>query len=342
VAHLEPVEVGGVLVKRATLHNQEEIIKKDIREGDTVIIQRAGDVIPEVVKAIKSNRTGREKEFVMPNQCPVCGGTVGKKDGEVVLRCLNPNCPAQVKESLKHFVSKGAMNIDGLGYKTMSQLIERGMVVDEADIYSLKFEDLIKLDKIEKKSAENLLAAIEASKQTTLARFLFALGIRHVGEHIAELIAESLGDLESVQNAAEEDLAYCKATKDQAAAGIKGIGKEIAQSVVSYFENETNNQIIERLMKSGIRFEAMSRSPSTSVVSGKSFVITGTLDSMKRSEAKELIQKKGGRISSSVSNKTNYLVLGESAGSKLDKARELGIPILNEEELLMLLEEKNE
>ncbi|MBW1851241.1 MAG: NAD-dependent DNA ligase LigA [Deltaproteobacteria bacterium] len=342
VAHLEPVEVGGVLVKRATLHNQEEINRKDIREGDTVIIQRAGDVIPEVVKSIKSKRTGQEKAFAMPIECPVCGETVGKKEGEVVLRCLNTNCPAQVKESLKHFVSKGAMNIEGLGDKIVSQLISKGLIVDEADIYNLGFDDLITLDKIEKKAAGNLLAAIEKSRRTTLARFLFALGIRHVGEHIAELTANSLGNLESVQNATEEDLVYRKAAKSQKEMGIKGIGIEIAKSIVSYFENDSNRNIIERLLAAGIEFEATSRTPAASVISEKAFVLTGTLDSMKRSEAKELILTKGGRLASSVSSKTDYLVVGESAGSKLKKAKDLGVAILEEEDFLRLLGEANE
>ena len=256
VAHLEPVEVGGVFVKRATLHNQEEINKKDIRVGDTVIIQRAGDVIPEVVTPIKQKRTGEEKVFVMPTQCPVCGGGVGKKGGEVVLRCLNPNCPAQARESLKHFVSKGAMNIEGLGDKIISQLIERGMVADEADIYGLGFDDLLKLDKIEKKSAENLLSAIEKSKKTTLARFIYALGIRHVGEHVAELISNSLGDIKSIENATEEDISR-----------IKGIGKEIARSIVSYFEDESNRTLIERLLAAGIEFEKVERPEVSSAIS---------------------------------------------------------------------------
>jgi DNA ligase (NAD+) len=339
VANLEPVEIGGVLVKRATLHNQEEIVKKDIREGDTVIIQRAGDVIPEIVKSIKSNRTGQEKEFIMPTQCPVCKGTVGKKDEEVVLRCLNPSCSAQAKESLRHFVSKGAMNIDGLGNKIMTQLIDKGLVADEADIYCLEFDDLIKLDKIEKKSAENLLAAIEKSKQTTLARFLFALGIRHVGEHSAELIANSLGDIESVQNATEEDLEFRKATTNQTETGIKGIGKEIAGSLVAYFEEESNKRLIERLLETGIQIETPQRSSAESALWEKSFVITGTLESMKRSEAKELILSKGGRVASSVSSRTDFLVAGDSTGSKLEKARDLGITILDEEEFRKLLGE---
>jgi DNA ligase (NAD+) len=339
VANLEPVEIGGVLVKRATLHNQEEIVKKDIREGDTVIIQRAGDVIPEIVKSIKSNRTGQEKEFIMPTQCPVCKGTVGKKDEEVVLRCLDPGCSAQAKESLRHFVSKGAMDIDGLGNKIMTQLIDKGLVADEADIYCLEFDDLIKLDKIEKKSAENLLAAIEKSKQTTLARFLFALGIRHVGEHSAELIANSLGDIESVQNATEEDLEFRKATTNQTETGIKGIGKEIAGSLVAYFEEESNKRLIERLLETGIQIETPQRSSAESALWEKSFVITGTLESMKRSEAKELILSKGGRVASSVSSRTDFLVAGDSAGSKLEKARDLGITILDEEEFRKLLGE---
>ncbi len=339
VAHLDSVEIGGVLVKRATLHNQEEIIKKDIREGDTVLIQRAGDVIPEVVKSIPSKRTGRETEFVMPAQCPVCSGTVGRKDGEIVLRCLNPDCSAQAKESLKHFVSKGAMNIDGLGDKIMSQLIEKGLVTDEADIFGLTFEELITLDKIEKKSAENLLAAIEKSKQTTLARFLFALGIRHVGEHISELVAKTLGNMESIQHASEEDLAFTKATKDQKETGIKGIGKEIAKSLVAYFDNDSNKKLIARLLEAGIRFEALPRPATGSAISEKSFVITGTLESMKRSEAKERILSRGGRVASSVSKRTDFLVAGESSGSKLEKARDLEVKILDEKEFIALLGE---
>jgi DNA ligase (NAD+) len=303
-------------------------------------VQRAGDVIPEVVSSIKSKRAGHEKEFVMPNTCPVCGTGVEKKQGEVVLRCPNSNCTAQVRGSLRHFVSKGGMNIDGLGDKIISQLIDKGMVTDEADIYGLGFEDLLKLDKIEKKSAENLLAAIEKSKQTTLARFLYALGIRHVGEHIAELVSKNLGSLEALQNATEEALEYKKASKNQMATGIKGIGKEIAGSIVSYFENESNKKVIERLKKAGIVFEEVSRPTAPSPISGKSFVITGTLSSMKRSEAKELILRKGGRLASSISGSADYLVVGESPGSKLQKAGDLNITILYEEDFLTLLKEE--
>ncbi|MCP4681598.1 MAG: NAD-dependent DNA ligase LigA [Desulfobacterales bacterium] len=337
VAHLEPVEIGGVLVKRATLHNAEEIRRKDIREQDTVTIQRAGDVIPEVVSVIKSKRTGRENRFVMSLMCPACGAEVEKKEGEVVLRCPNQNCPAQIKGSLRHFVSKGAMDIDGLGDRIIAQLIEKGMVGDEADIYGLGYDDLLKLDKIEKKSADNLLAAIESSKQSTLTRFLFALGIRHVGEHIAQLLSESLGTLNAVQEASEEELEYRKATKDQGAAGIKGIGKEIAGSIVSYFADESNRKVIERLLAAGIVFEDVVGPESASPLSGKTFVMTGTLSSMKRSEAKEMIIRKGGRLASSIGRNTDYLVVGESPGSKLKKAEDLGVAILQERDFLTLL-----
>ncbi|SPD72572.1 DNA ligase [uncultured Desulfobacterium sp.] len=330
VAHLEPVEVGGVFVKRATLHNQEEINKKDIRVGDTVIVQRAGDVIPEVVTPIKSKRTGEEKVFVMPTQCPVCGGEAGKKTGEVVLRCLNPNCPAQAKESLKHFVSKGAMNIEGLGDKIISQLIQKGLIADEADIYGLGFDDLIRLDKIEKKSAENLISAIEKSKKTTLARFIYALGIRHVGEHVAELISTGLGDIKAIESATEDDISK-----------IKGIGREIAGSIVAYFEDESNRMLIDRLLAAGIEFEEVERPEASSSISGKSFIITGTLSSMERSAAKELIVKKGGRFVTSLSSKTDFLVAGDSPGSKLEKARLLGVKIIDENEFLSLVGEGN-
>ncbi len=327
VAHLEPVEVGGVTVTRATLHNQEEIDKKDIREGDTVIVQRAGDVIPEVVKPIIAKRTGAEKRFVMPTRCPVCGAQVLKKEGEVVLRCLNLNCPAQVKASLKHFISKGAMDIDGLGDKIITQLINRGMVKEAADIYALRYEHLLSLEKIAEKSANNLLRAIDKSKRTTLSKFIYALGIRHVGEHIAELLAEHFGSLEGLQQAREHELL-----------SINEIGPQIAESVLFYFADEANQRNIQRLLEAGINFETLPKADRTPL-KGKSFVITGTLNAMKRSEAKERILRKGGSVASSVSHGTDYLVVGESPGSKLQKAQELGVTTLDEEEFLRLLGE---
>ncbi len=326
VAHLEPVEIAGVTVARATLHNQEEIEKKDVRVGDRVIVQRAGDVIPEVVKPLTSMRTGKEAPFVMPTRCPVCGAQILRKTGEVVLRCPNPDCPAQIKEILKHFVSKGGMDVDGLGDKIVSQLIGKGLVKEAADLYDLRFEDLIQLDKIAEKSAQNLLAAIEQSKTTTLPRFIYALGIRHVGEHVAERLSQGIGSLEGLQQADEETLL-----------AIDEIGPQIAESVVSYFSDESNQNHIRRLLEAGVRF--IGRGPAVDTpLQGKVFVITGTLQSMKRSEARDRIVRKGGRMGSSVTQGTNYLVVGESPGSKLQKARNLGVAILQEDEFLRLIE----
>jgi DNA ligase (NAD+) len=325
VAHLEPVEVGGVLVRRATLHNQEEIEKKDIREGDGVIVQRAGDVIPEVVKSIQSLRTGREKKFIMPSQCPVCGSDVTRKGGEVVLRCPNPNCPAQVKGSFRHFVSKGAMNIDGLGEKILIQLIEKGLVQEESDLYALSLDDLLTLDKIKEKSAGNLLAAIEKSKKATLARFIYALGIRHVGEYISATLARHFGDIDRLAHATEEELL-----------SIDGVGPQIAESVITFFDDPRNKDRLNRLTQAGIELEAPPLPPA-SPVADRTFVITGTLSSLKRSEAKEIITGLGGRVASSVGSGIDYLVVGASPGSKLKKAQDLGIPILNEDAFLALL-----
>jgi len=325
VAHLEPVEVGGVLVRRATLHNQEEIEKKDVREGDRVIVQRAGDVIPEVVKSIPSLRTGREKKFRMPSQCPVCGSDVVKKAGEVVLRCPNPNCPAQVKGSFRHFVSKGAMDIDGLGEKILTQLIEKGLIREEADLYALTLNDLLKLDKVKEKSAGNILDAIEKSKKTTLAKFIYALGIRHVGEFVAATLANHFKEMDRLMHATEEELL-----------SINGIGPQIAESLITFFDDPRNQDRIHRLLQEGIQLEGPSLSPA-SPIAGKTFVFTGTLSSLKRSEAKELIIRNGGRVASSVGEGVDCLVVGASPGSKLAKARNLGIAILNEDEFSALV-----
>lgn len=328
VAHLDPVEVGGVTVSRATLHNQDEIEKKDIREGDTVIVQRAGDVIPEVVKAITSKRTGREKAFTMPSHCPACGTALIRRPDEVVLRCPNTNCPAQIKASLRHFVAKGAMDVAGLGVQIITQLIDRGMIKEPADLYDLKIEDLLTLDKFAEKSAENLYQAIRESRDTTLAKFIYALGIRHVGEHIARRLAEVFGSLDRLMEAKEEELL-----------AVDEIGPQIAESVSAFFEDKSNRNHIERLLKAGITFEDVAP-PLPSPFSAKSFVITGTLSSMTRSEIKDRIVQKGGRLASAVSRSIDYLVAGDSPGSKLRKAQDLGIPILDEEAFLRLLKDE--
>ncbi|HEN21168.1 MAG TPA: NAD-dependent DNA ligase LigA, partial [Desulfobacteraceae bacterium] len=330
VAHLEPVEIGGVLVKRATLHNQDEIRKKDIRELDTVVVQRAGDVIPEVVKAIKEKRNGSEMIFTMPSLCPVCGTGVVKRQGEAVLRCPNPNCPAQVRGAFRHFVSKGAMDIDGLGDRIITQLIEKGLVNEVADLYSLSTEDILKLDKTGEKSAGNLINAIRKSRKTTFARFIYGLGIRHVGEYIAGILADSFRDIEALEQATVEDLLK-----------IGQIGPQIAESIVSWFSDEFNRRQVKRLTDAGVEFESTAPRQGSSV-EGRVFVITGTLSSMKRSEAGDLIIKSGGRLAAQVSGSTDYLVAGEAPGSKLEKARALDISILNEDEFIKLLRKERE
>ncbi len=324
VAHLEPVSIGGVTVRRATLHNEQEIARKDIREGDRVVVQRAGDVIPDVVAVIHSVRDGTEKPFLMPSRCPVCGSEVVRRANEKIVECPNLKCPGRTKEALKHFVSRRAMNIDGIGDKIIAQLYERGMVKDPADLYALTFEDIMELDKIEDKAAGNLISAIEKSKYTTLSKFIYSLGIRHVGERVAQLLADSFGDIRALEEATEEDLM-----------SIPSLGPEISGSVVSFFTDASNKELLERLLRAGVRFEEnpVQQSP----VSGKRFVITGTLMSMKRFEAQDLIVRKGGKVSSSVNKSTDFLVFGQSPGSKLDKAKKLGVAALSEDDFQKLL-----
>jgi DNA ligase (NAD+) len=326
VAHLEPVELGGVLVSRATLHNQEEIDRKDVREGDRVMVQRAGDVIPEVVKTIFSKRTGNETKFIMPDACPVCGSGIVKKPGEVVARCPNANCPAQVRGSLRHFVSKGGMKIDGLGDKQVFKLMDKGLVKDESDLYTLTRADLLRLENIKEKSANNLLESIEDSKTPTLASFIYALGIRHVGEYTATLLADHFRDIKRMAKADQEALS-----------AIDGIGPQTAESVVSYFADTHHTALIDRLLLAGITPTVSSSKPFDSPIAGKTFVLTGSLSTIKRSVAKERIIQKGGKIGSSVSQNTDYLVVGEAPGSKLRKAKELDISILDEKQFLGLL-----
>ena len=324
VAFLEPVEIGGVTVRRATLHNQEEIDKKDIRIFDTVLIQRAGDVIPEVIESIKSRRTGSEKIFKIPENCPVCNSPVLKRENEAVVRCPNKKCPAQQNAGLKHFVSKGAMDIDGLGDKIITQLIEKGFVKQGVDIYRLDKAKLLQLDKIEEKSANNILSAIETSKKTTLPRLIFALGIRHVGEHVAAVIADHFKNLDAIMGTNEDDLL-----------SINEIGPQIAESVVTFFSDEENVNHIRNLIDEGIQFEEI-ETEEESPVTGKTIVVTGSLKRMKREEFKEFVLRNGGRLSSSVGKGTDILVTGENPGSKLNKARDSGIEIIEEGEFFSM------
>jgi DNA ligase (NAD+) len=325
VAHLKPVKVGGVTVSRATLHNQDEIIKKDIRIGDTVLVQRAGDVIPEVVKVILSKRTGGEKRFQMPQSCPVCGTSATRLEGEAAIRCINSVCPAQVKERIKHFASKGAFDIDGLGDKLVDQLVEKGLVAAFSDLFQLKSEILSDLDRMGVKSAENLIRAIEDSKDIRLARLLYALGIRHVGEHVAVLLADHFGDLEQLMGCPEEELT-----------AIEGVGPVVAKSISKFFKQENNVASVKRILNSGIRIQIKSPQKETTLAD-KVFVLTGSLASLTRREAKEKIEALGGKLSASVSRNTDYVVAGESPGSKLAKAEELGVDVIDEAALLALL-----
>jgi len=324
VAELLPVEVGGVMVKRATLHNQDEIDRKDVRIGDTVVVQRAGDVIPEVVSVVVAKRPKSARKFQMPERCPECGSKVVRPEGEAVHRCENRNCPAQIKESIRHFTTRHAMDIEGLGDKIVELLYEQKLVRSIADLFRLTLEQLSPLWKKAEKAPKNLLQAIEASKKTTLPRFLFALGIRHVGEATARDLAAAFGDLESIARASEEELQ-----------AVEGIGPEVSGSVRAFFQNKENQTLIKELLKAGIEFEKIEKKGNK--LSGKTFVLTGGLASMTRDQAKAAILRLGGRVASSVSKKTDFVVLGEDPGSKLDKARELGIKMLSEEEFKKLI-----
>ncbi len=324
VAHLVPVNIGGAKVSRATLHNEDEIKRKDVRIGDTVLVQRAGDVIPEVVKVIGSKRTGEEKTFKMPHKCPVCSASVVRAEDEAALRCINTACPAQVKERIKHFASKGAFDIDGLGDKLVEQLVDKGLLFSYADIFRLNEDVLENLERMGPKSAANIIAAILQSKQITLDRFLYALGIRHVGEHVAVILANTFESLEKLFRTTTDDLK-----------AVEGIGPVVAESVVNFLKQDENLKALNDIIGGGVQILWEDNKKEGSL-KGKVFVLTGTLENMTRSEAKKVIEEAGGKVSSSVSRNTDYLIAGSSPGSKLKQAKDLGVEIIDETTLRQL------
>lgn len=330
-AILDPVHVAGTTVSRASLHNEDLIKQKDIRIKDTVMIKKAGDIIPEVIRSLPEKRTGSEKEFRMPAHCPECGSELVRLEGEVALRCINPKCPAQLKEGLIHFVSRSAMNIDGLGEKVVRQLFTHELIHDVADLYFLSKEELLQLERMGEKSVTNLLAAIEKSKQNSLERLLFGLGIRHVGAKAARSLAIHFETMDNVKEASLEELI-----------AINDIGEIMADSIVTYFENEEVHTLLQELERAGVNMTytgpRLEEVPEEDLVfAGKKVVLTGKLEQLKRDEAKALIESLGGSVSGSVSKNTDIVVAGSDAGSKLEKAEELSIPIWSEKDLLEYL-----
>ena len=322
VAALKPVPIGGTTVSRATLHNLDFIEQLGVKIGDWVEVERGGDVIPKVVKVVDDNEHPRgKKEFHMPEHCPVCGGNVVRTEGEADHRCVNANCPAKLQGTILHFASRHVMNIDGLGEVLVNQLTERGLVKNVADLYKLTKDALLTLDRLGEKSAENVLAEIDASKQLPLERVIYGLGIRFVGECTAQFLAEHFGSLDAITKASTEDLEE-----------VNEVGPRIAESIVEFFADEHNRKLVSDLRKAGLTFTGQKKEKGTKLA-GKTFVLTGTLARHTRDEAKKMIEDAGGRVSGSVSKKTDYVVAGSDAGSKLDKARELGVSVIGEEEL---------
>ena len=328
-AVLEPVDVGGAMVKLATLHNEDDIRRKDIRIGDWVVVERAGEVIPQVVGPVAERRTGEEREFAMPERCPVCGVPVVRSEGEAMTRCPNAACPAQLFELLRHFVSRGAMDVEGMGEMLCRSLLDAGLVKDIADVYGITKDDLLQLERMADKSADNIMAAIERSKQRPLSRVLFALGILHVGSEMAWTLADHLGSVERIAGASEEELL-----------AIPGVGPRIAESIASYFRDAANLEVIEKLLAAGLRLEEEASGEVRELpLRGVLFVVTGRFASLTRSQAEARIKELGGSVSSSVSRKTGYLVAGEDPGSKLEQARKLGTTLLGEAEFLEMIGE---
>ena len=330
-AILEPVLVSGSTVSRAALHNEDYIKEKDIRIGDTVVIQKAGEIIPEVVEVVFDKRDGSEKEFKMPSNCPACGEEVVRLEGEAAVKCINISCPAQLKRNIIHFASRDAMNIEGMGPRVIDLLMENNLLKDAADIYYLKKEDLLSLPRMGEKSVNNLLESINKTKDNHLSKLVFALGIRYIGSKAAKNLCERFKSIDEIKNATYDDLV-----------NVDEIGSKMAESIIDFFKEDKNIKVIEKLKLAGINFQIKegNNSEESTVLLGKTFVLTGTLSKYTRNEAKEIIESLGGKVSSSVSKKTSYLLAGEEAGSKLKKAEDLGVVILSEEDFEVLINEK--
>jgi DNA ligase (NAD+) len=326
-AVLEPVEIGGAMVRLATLHNFEDVARKDLRHGDMVVVKRAGDVIPQVVGPLTQERTGQERAFVPPDTCPACDTPVERPQGEVMVYCPNSSCPARIYWGIVHFVSRGAMDIRGLGERTVQQLLDTGKVRDFADLYTLTVPDLLELEGFGQVSATNLVESIDASRAQPLSRLLFALGIRHVGSHVAQLVARAYGNLDALLAADEDQIA-----------GLHGIGATTAAALSAYLREPRNRELLERLRAAGLTLTEPVQRAESQALAGLTFVITGTLPTLARNDAKAFIEERGGRVAGSVSGKTDYLLAGEDAGSKLDRARELGVKVISEDDLLELSE----
>jgi DNA ligase (NAD+) len=326
VAVLDPVIISGSKVQRATLHNEDEIRRKDIRIGDTVLIQKAGEVIPEVVKVIKEKRSGEEKIFNMPEKCPVCGSKVIKLEDEVASRCNNISCPAQVKERIKHFVSREAMDVDGLGTALIEQLVDKGLIKDFGDLYYLKKEELTKLDRMAEKSSDNIIRAINNSKNRPLTNLIYALGIRYVGSYASKLLSKRISNLLDLKDMTEDDFI-----------NITEIGPKIAESIVLFFKKDENIKIIKKLEEAGVNLSSQENMQRKQTLDGIQFVLTGSLETFTRDEATKEIERLGGRVTGNVTKNTNYLILGKDPGQKYQKAKEIGVNILEENEFKNML-----
>ena len=330
VAHFDPIVLAGTTVKRATLHNYEDLARKDVRVGDTIVVEKGGDVIPKVVRVVPEKRPPQSVPFAMPETCSVCGDPVAREPGEVATRCVNPSCPAVVREALRHFCSRRAMKIEGLGEKLVDQLVREGLLSDVASIYALTAESLAKLDRWGEKSASNLVAEIEQSKANDLSRLLFALGIRHVGEKAAGTLARRFGSLDALVEATEEELR-----------GVEEVGPNTASAVTAWFSHPRHRELVEKLRSQGVNFLSKETRAGDGPLAGKTVVITGTLPGVTREDAARRLEAAGARIAGSVSKKTDYVVAGEAAGLKLEKAKSLGVETVTWEEMLGLAEGGN-